>query len=193
VAELNQGHSETMRRLVDKYRPELDEWLAGEDTGPAEHTPGTCAAQWCDEAATYLVHADTLNDKGVIVYLLWQDFEDVAGPNPEGHEMYCDLHARHVLSDMALLAPHAPDVARAMLLREAAASTRLDRDETFSLGPQPRELWNTTEVATYLGVKPGTVSAYRHRGQMPAPVQTSGERTHLWDAATIRAWHAERG
>ncbi|MGL5826306.1 MAG: NUDIX domain-containing protein, partial [Nocardioides sp.] len=55
------------------------------------------------------------------------------------------------------------------------------------------ELWTTTEVARYLGVKPGTVSAYRHRGQMPAPVQTLGERTHLWEAATIREWNASRG
>lgn len=54
------------------------------------------------------------------------------------------------------------------------------------------ELWNTTEVAKFLGVKPGTVSAYRHRGQMPAPARTLGARTHLWDAATIRAWHAAR-
>jgi len=54
------------------------------------------------------------------------------------------------------------------------------------------ELWNTTEVAKFLGVKPGTVSAYRHRGQMPAPVQTLGARTHLWDADTIRAWRAQR-
>lgn len=55
------------------------------------------------------------------------------------------------------------------------------------------DLWTTTDVAKYLGVKPGTVSAYRHRGQMPAPAQTLGERTHLWDAATIRAWNANRG
>jgi 8-oxo-dGTP pyrophosphatase MutT (NUDIX family)/predicted DNA-binding transcriptional regulator AlpA len=54
------------------------------------------------------------------------------------------------------------------------------------------ELWNTTEVAKFLGIKPGTVSAYRHRGQMPAPVQTLGARTHLWDADTIRAWHGQR-
>lgn len=52
------------------------------------------------------------------------------------------------------------------------------------------ELWTTTQVAKYLGVKPGTVSAYRHRGQMPAPVTTLGERTHLWDAASIRAWRS---
>ncbi|MGL5866211.1 MAG: NUDIX domain-containing protein [Dermatophilaceae bacterium] len=55
------------------------------------------------------------------------------------------------------------------------------------------ELWTTTEVARHLGIKPGTVSAYRHRGQMPAPVQTLGERTHLWEAATIREWNASRG
>lgn len=41
------------------------------------------------------------------------------------------------------------------------------------------ELWTTTQVAKYLDVKPGTVSAYRHRGQMPAPVTMLGERTHL--------------
>ncbi|WP_246186967.1 NUDIX domain-containing protein [Microlunatus speluncae] len=58
--------------------------------------------------------------------------------------------------------------------------------------PQTGELWTTSDVAKYLGVKPGTVSAYRHRGQMPAPVQTLGERTHLWEAATIREWHEHR-
>lgn len=55
-----------------------------------------------------------------------------------------------------------------------------------------QELWTTTDVAHYLGVKPGTVSAYRHRGQMPAPAQTLGERTHLWNATTIREWNATR-
>ena len=54
------------------------------------------------------------------------------------------------------------------------------------------ELWNTTQVAQYLGVKPGTVSAYRHRGQMPEPVRRLGARTHLWDAETIREWSARR-
>lgn len=56
----------------------------------------------------------------------------------------------------------------------------------------PAELWNTTDVAQYLGVKPGTVSAYRHRGQMPEPDQTIGSRTHLWNAQTIRDWSAHR-
>ena len=31
------------------------------------------------------------------------------------------------------------------------------------------EWWTTTEVADYLGVRVGTVSSYRQRGQMPAP------------------------
>lgn len=83
-------------------------------------------------------------------------------------------------------------VARAMLFREALASTRLDRDGTIALGPAEPELWNTAEVARFLGVKTGTVSAYRHRGQMPPPTQTVGTRTHLWDADVIRAWHAGR-
>lgn len=54
------------------------------------------------------------------------------------------------------------------------------------------DLWNTTDVANYLGVTVGTVSAYRHRGQMPPPTQTVGARTHLWDPAVIRTWHAKR-
>lgn len=66
-------------------------------------------------------------------------------------------------------------------------------DEMMADMSVDRELWTTTEVAKYLGVKPGTVSAYRHRGQMPAPVRTLNERTHLWDADTIRAWHSRRG
>lgn len=59
-------------------------------------------------------------------------------------------------------------------------------------GMSQEELWTTADVARYLGVKPGTVSAYRHRQQMPAPLYTLGERTHLWDPATIREWHAGR-
>ena len=54
------------------------------------------------------------------------------------------------------------------------------------------DLWTTSEVAAYLGVTPGTVSAYRHRGQMPPPAQTLGQRTHLWRAKTIREWQAHR-
>jgi predicted DNA-binding transcriptional regulator AlpA len=54
------------------------------------------------------------------------------------------------------------------------------------------ELWNTTQVAQFLGVKATSVSAYRIRGQMPPPVQTVGKQTHLWEADTIRAWHAQR-
>lgn len=53
------------------------------------------------------------------------------------------------------------------------------------------EWWTTTDVANYLGVKIGTVSSYRGRGQMPAPDRTLG-RTHLWRPATIVAWHARR-
>ena len=51
------------------------------------------------------------------------------------------------------------------------------------------EWWTTTDVAAYLNVQVGTVSSYRHRGQMPAPDQTLG-RTHLWRPSTITAWRA---
>ncbi len=54
-----------------------------------------------------------------------------------------------------------------------------------------QEWWTTTDVANFLGVQIGTVSAYRKRQQMPAPEQTLG-RTHLWRPATIRNWQATR-
>lgn len=57
---------------------------------------------------------------------------------------------------------------------------------------QGQELWNTTEVARFLGIKPTSASSYRHRGHLPPPVMTVGKQTHLWDADTIRAWQAAR-
>jgi hypothetical protein len=49
--------------------------------------------------------------------------------------------------------------------------------------------WRTTsDVAAHLGVRVGTVSPYRQRGQMPAPDMTVG-RTHLWQPARIIEWH----
>lgn len=58
--------------------------------------------------------------------------------------------------------------------------------------PSPKaEWWTTADVAAYLGVKPATVSAYRMRGQMPAPDQKLG-RTQLWRPRTIIDWHDSR-
>jgi hypothetical protein len=51
--------------------------------------------------------------------------------------------------------------------------------------------WTTTDVADYLGVTISTVSAYRGRGQMPAPDRTIG-RTHVWTPARIIEWHEAR-
>jgi hypothetical protein len=71
----------------------------------------------------------------------------------------------------------------------------LTRSETMccvTTAPDPTaEWWTTTDVATYLGVGVGTVSAYRGRAQMPPPDMTVG-RTHMWRPATIIAWHAAR-
>src|SRR3954463_2405367 len=53
------------------------------------------------------------------------------------------------------------------------------------------EWWTTTEVADYLGVRVGTISSYRQRGQMPAPDRTLG-RTHLWRPATSMQWQQRR-
>src|SRR5919202_352446 len=53
------------------------------------------------------------------------------------------------------------------------------------------EWWTTTDVADYLGVRVGTISSYRQRGQMPAPDRTLG-RTHLWRPSTIVQWQQRR-
>jgi hypothetical protein len=58
--------------------------------------------------------------------------------------------------------------------------------------PDPdADWWITTDVAAYLGVRIGTVSAYRLRGQMPSPDMTVG-RTHMWRPARIIGWHESR-
>jgi predicted DNA-binding transcriptional regulator AlpA len=51
--------------------------------------------------------------------------------------------------------------------------------------------WTTSDVAAYLGVAVSTVSAYRSRGQMPAPDRTIG-RTHVWTPARIIEWDKAR-
>ena len=51
--------------------------------------------------------------------------------------------------------------------------------------------WTTSDVAAYLGLRVGTVSSYRQRGQMPAPDATFG-RTHVWQPSRIVDWHEGR-
>lgn len=53
------------------------------------------------------------------------------------------------------------------------------------------EWWTTSDVAAYLGLRVGTVSSYRQRGQMPAPDMTVG-RTHMWKPERIIEWHESR-
>ena len=65
---------------------------------------------------------------------------------------------------------------------------------SFSMPVQPdpeSEWWTTSDVASYLGLKVATVSAYRARGQMPDPDATIG-RTHVWKPDRIIAWHETR-
>lgn len=50
-----------------------------------------------------------------------------------------------------------------------------------------REQWSVADVATYLGVKPRTVTAYIAREQMPSPDGRVG-RSPWWWADTIRKW-----
>lgn len=58
--------------------------------------------------------------------------------------------------------------------------------------PDPdADWWTTTDVAAYMGVRVGTVSTYRKRGQMPAPDLTVG-RTHMWRPKRIIDWHSSR-
>lgn len=72
------------------------------------------------------------------------------------------------------------------------ASTPSTRDDGRVAQPDPdAEWWTTSDVAAYLGVQVGTVSAYRARGQMPAPDRTVG-RTHLWRPLQVQAWRPSR-
>lgn len=67
-----------------------------------------------------------------------------------------------------------------------------DNPAVTSSSPNPEaEWWTTTDVAAYLGLRVGTVSSYRQRGQMPAPDMTLG-RTHVWQPARIIEWHDRR-
>lgn len=52
-------------------------------------------------------------------------------------------------------------------------------------------LWNTSQIAGYLGVSVGTVASYRGRNQIPAPIGYLG-RTPVWDAHGIKTWAASR-
>lgn len=55
----------------------------------------------------------------------------------------------------------------------------------------PDDWWTVGEVATFLGVKRTTLSAYLARGQMPPPDRRFG-RTLAWRPETIRDWRAGR-
>ncbi len=58
--------------------------------------------------------------------------------------------------------------------------------------PDPKaKYWTTTDVAAYIGVDVRTVSSYRNRSQMPAPVDKIG-RTWVWKPRQIIAWHDSR-
>jgi 8-oxo-dGTP pyrophosphatase MutT (NUDIX family) len=64
---------------------------------------------------------------------------------------------------------------------------------TTTAQPDPEaEWWTTKDVAAYLGIEPAAVSTYRKRGQMPAPDQTIGSRTHLWKPGRITGWQESR-
>ena len=50
---------------------------------------------------------------------------------------------------------------------------------------------STQDVAARLGVKPATVSGYRHRGRLPKPDGKLGKTVWWWES-TIDAWQAAR-
>ena len=75
---------------------------------------------------------------------------------------------------------------------ESTGAELVGHNESVTDEPSPDEAWwTTTEVAAYLGVRLGTVSTYRKRGQMPAPDLTVG-RTHMWRPERIIEWHRSR-
>ncbi len=87
-----------------------------------------------------------------------------------------------IVSSSRMSTGHASDVHTPVWIRKDACMAKVD---------PALQWWTTTDVATFLGVRVGTVSSYRKRGQMPAPDQTYG-RTHLWRPETIIDWHRSR-
>ena len=57
--------------------------------------------------------------------------------------------------------------------------------------PTKGRMLTTKEVAERLGVKPNTVSGYRHHGYMPPPDGKLGKTVWWWEG-TITAWQATR-
>ncbi|MCY1144207.1 hypothetical protein OWR29_39970 [Actinoplanes sp. Pm04-4] len=58
--------------------------------------------------------------------------------------------------------------------------------------PDPSaEWWTTTDVATFLSVRPATVSRYRGEGRMPSPENTNAD-SWAWRPATIIEWNDAR-
>jgi hypothetical protein len=56
------------------------------------------------------------------------------------------------------------------------------------------ERWTTGQVADYLGINPGTYRDYVVRQGAPGPLRERDPDTgaKLYDAAAVRAWHANR-
>ncbi|QPK78315.1 hypothetical protein G7Y31_06915 [Corynebacterium lizhenjunii] len=55
-----------------------------------------------------------------------------------------------------------------------------------------RELWRVKECAAHCGIKPSTWTTYTAQGRTPAPIAHFDQRTPVWDAAEVKAWHAAR-
>lgn len=69
----------------------------------------------------------------------------------------------------------------------------LTTDEAAALDDDTAKgrMLSTQDVAERLGVKPATVSGYRHHGYMPKPDGKLGKTVWWWEA-TIDAWQASR-
>jgi len=57
-----------------------------------------------------------------------------------------------------------------------------------------RELWTTSQAAAHCGIKPATYRDYTRTNGAPGPLPDvrSGNGELLFDAAAVRAWHADR-
>lgn len=81
---------------------------------------------------------------------------------------------------------------RSIILEPATGVQEDAPRPVVSRRPDPQaEWWTTSDIAEYLGVRVGTISSYRKRGQMPLPDKTVG-RTHLWRPTRIIEWNQSR-
>ena len=119
------------------------------------------------------------------------------GPMRRPHEQRREAVRQRVIDDVPALLAEVRRL-RAMEQRvsvtcggQRATTTRKETTMMSKTDPTKGRMLSTQDVAARLGVKPATVSGYRHHGYMPKPDGKLGNTVWWWEA-TIDKWQAAR-